>query len=374
MATKEIDFAIVGAGVSGLIAATTIKKKAPQATFVVLEAGRVRVGGRIHTSTEGGCELGAAFYGPTQNRMLNLLQELKIGTYEIGLSNRPESGASIFMLNGKVRKFDFSDFSVEGNAAAKADIHAALQRLETDIARVNPAHPHHPPKPESVEPLDIAAMDRIPLATYLRGLCATKDAFEFLHQAFQQLMTQDPEVVSALCGLWFARASGSFSALLDGETWRSVEGNSRIPERLAARIGGPAVVKLGCAVRTVDTTHADGRVRISGEGFDDIVARRVIFAIPPHQLSRVRFEPPLPAERTQELQKWAVGHCIKTFTTYPQRFWLEKGYCGRAIAKGRPADCPSTDVYDDSPKGSGPKDPGTLLAFIDASYANHWVK
>ena len=381
-----VDVAVVGAGISGLVAAMTIQKQAPNATFVVLEAAPDRVGGRIHTGPDG-TELGAAFFGPTQNRMLNLIHDLGLSTYEID-----GTGKDIFSIDGAVRRYDADAKAFDGNPIARADCHAALQRLEADAARVDGANPQK--ECAGAAPLDVYELDRVPLARYLRGLCRTSEAYQFLYLNFQALLTHDPECLSALCGLWYVKNCGGFSAVLEGETWKTKEGNSRIVERLAERIGGAKVVKLGCAVRTVDTTgRADRPVRLTGDGFAPIEAKRVVFAIPPNQLGRVRFDPPLPPERVQELQRWAMGHVIKTFTTYDAgRLWKEKGLSGRVLARvtsqarGGAGACPSIDIYDDSgPTGDGAPaatpivtgsgaGKGTLLAFIDASYANHWVK
>lgn len=81
-APTVVDVAIVGAGLSGLSAARALLDGGK--TVTILEA-RNRVGGRVlnkKLKNGGVTELGAAFVGPTQDRVLALADELGLKTFK----------------------------------------------------------------------------------------------------------------------------------------------------------------------------------------------------------------------------------------------------------------------------------------------------
>ena len=91
-----------------------------------------------------------------------------------------------------------------------------------------------------------------------------------------------------------------------------------------------------------------------------VYAKRVIFAIPSYQASRVSFSPALPSHRCQELQLYPMGRVIKTFTYYPSRLW-KPALNGRVLSESD--DTCANDIFDDSdPASAG----GCILGFINA--------
>jgi monoamine oxidase len=99
----QVDVVIVGAGLSGLIAARELKKAGK--TVIVLE-GSFRIGGRMRGRTptgfdEGYLDFGGQWVGPTQTHMLELLSELGIKKFD-----SYETGRSIQSWDGRKSAFD----------------------------------------------------------------------------------------------------------------------------------------------------------------------------------------------------------------------------------------------------------------------------
>ena len=97
---ESVDVLIVGAGMSGLAAATTFKREAPDVTYQIVESTD-RVGGRVSTVDFDGLDVeegaGWAIFIPSgRNDVPRLLEEY-------GISTQP---------------FDFSDLSVYRGTAA----------------------------------------------------------------------------------------------------------------------------------------------------------------------------------------------------------------------------------------------------------------
>lgn len=82
----EYDVVIVGCGLSGLVAAYQIKKKAPALSFRIIEATN-RYGGQIGSDKQG-VDMGARWVGRDQRHILKLCDELKI---KVETKKEPES-------------------------------------------------------------------------------------------------------------------------------------------------------------------------------------------------------------------------------------------------------------------------------------------
>ena len=97
--TRTLDAVVVGAGLSGLVAASTLAKRGAQVR--VLEA-RDRVGGRTLSEPFGRdtIDLGGQFVGPTQDRVLGLARELGVATFK-----QPDQGKKVLSLEGRVKTY-----------------------------------------------------------------------------------------------------------------------------------------------------------------------------------------------------------------------------------------------------------------------------
>ena len=98
--TQEQDVVIVGAGISGLVAARELVRRGRRP--VVLEA-RDRVGGRTLSVPLGAdtIDLGGQWIGPTQDRVRRLAQELGVATFP-----QYHQGRKLLSLGGRVTTYE----------------------------------------------------------------------------------------------------------------------------------------------------------------------------------------------------------------------------------------------------------------------------
>lgn len=103
-------------------------------------------------------------------------------------------------------------------------------------------------------------------------------------------------------------------------------------------------------------------VTASGRKFH---ARKLISTVPPPMLKRIKFEPPLPAERQVLQQYTKMGVVYKAFAIYEEPFWREGLGAEMVIL-----DDPPFGVFDSTPPGGGPGHlcilvPGTRAHYLD---------
>jgi len=343
------DVVVIGAGVTGLTAATRLR--AAGLSVIVLEA-RDRVGGRLWTDIVDGqmFEVGGQWVSPDQSALIETLDELGLETYE-----RYRAGASVYIGADRVAHRYRGDIFPAG-AETQAELERLIVLLDSLVAEVDPARPWDHPR--------AAEFDHVSFRQWLENQTADSEAIEnialFIADA---MLTKPAHAFSLLQALLMAASAGSFSNLVDADfilDRRVVGGLQQVPLRLAHDLG--ADVLLGVPVSAI--AWSDDAVRVVSAAAGIVVdARYAIMAVPPNLHSRVEYRPPLPALRQQAQQHQSLGLVIKVHATYDTPFWRADGLSGTAFSPYQLVH----EAYDNSNFG---ETRGTLVGFVSDEKAD----
>lgn len=346
--TETHDVIVVGAGVTGLMTALRLTEAGRD--VVVLEA-RDRVGGRLATETHGApgaeaeFEIGGQWVSPDQTALLALVEELGLDTYP-----RFREGDSVFVApTGEVRRFT-DDLPLPGATAAEVD--QLVKSLDALSREIDPAAPWHHP--------DAAHLDSVTFQAWLQA--QSDDALAVATVAMfigPAMLTKPAHAFSALQAALMAASAGSFENLVDADfilDRRVAGGLASVPAALAERLGDR--VRLSCDVLRVEW-HEDG-VRVdTGDGV--LAARRVVLALPPTHVSRIRLDPALPFEHRAAREHQSFGLVLKVQAEYDTPFWREQGLSGTGFAPHLLVHEVYDNTNDDSERRTGT---GTLVGFV----------
>ena len=347
----DVDIVVVGAGVTGLTAATRLH--AAGRSVVVLEA-RDRVGGRLWTETVDGVrlEVGGQWVSPDQTALLAMLDELGLRTYA-----RHRDGDSVYIGRDGVRR------TFRGEAFPVADATAGeMERLTKELDRLaglmDPLKPWEHP--------DAERLDRMSFAAWLAEQSDDAEARDNIGLYIgSAMLTKPTHAFSALSAVLMAASAGSFSHLVDADfilDRRVVGGLQQVPLRLAARL--PGLVRLGTPVTQIDWDDAGAAVHT--ERGDTVRARHVVMAVPPTLVNRVRFTPALPPVQAQMRQHQSFGLVIKLHITYGTPFWRAQGLSGTAFSPYALVH----EAYDNTNEDVPGETRGTLVGFISDEKAD----
>ncbi|TFC06853.1 FAD-dependent oxidoreductase [Cryobacterium mannosilyticum] len=316
MTTIERDIVIIGAGASGLTAATELRKAG--LTVAVLEA-RDRVGGRLWTDDIDGAmlEIGGQWVSPDQDALKETIAELGLETFA-----RYRIGENVYInAAGERTLFEGEIFPV--SAETEREILRLIELLDGLVAQTDPDRPWAHPRAKE--------LDEISFSAWLENETTDQEARDNIGMFIAgAMLTKPAHAFSTLQALLMAASAGSFSNLVDADfilDERVVGGLQQVPILLAERLGDD--VHLGQAVRTLRWTE-DGVVAVTDDL--EVHARRVIVAVPPVLYSRISFEPPLPRRQHQLHQHLSMGFVIKVHAVYETPFWREDGLSGTAFS------------------------------------------
>ena len=353
---SSVDVVVIGAGISGLIAARAIERQGRRTT--VLEAAP-RIGGRClrqQTIQDWWLDLGGQWMGKTHHLFQELTKEL-----EIELFDSYFDGKTVLVWNGKrvavpmngdwagsFLHVDYKDVPVspqEREAALR--LHAEFLKL---VQTVDAERPWLSPMAR--------VLDTETVETWMRKRADSDLAHAILRWYMRSGGSGgfEPGDTSMLHLAQTQKASPQGDA---PEAWLLHGAVGQIPQRIASQLQGR--IHTSAAARLVQR-QTDGRYVVVAADGSTHRCQAVVVAMPPALRSRIVFEPGLPPDVTRFCQRAPMGSMFKILTVYPTAWWRDQGLNG--YGQGNLS---TLELTADSSPPSGK--PGVLAAFVSADRA-----
>ena len=352
------DCIVVGAGLSGLVAARNLVRAGYR--ILVLEAG-TSIGGRMHRrmlASGAWADLGGQWVGPTQTRILSLLEE-----YGVERFASPTSGRTVCCFDD--RRFEFNGFFQgfpEGDPPGVEeqewrDAMDGWKKFETLSSSFPDGSPQNHP--------DAAELDAQTFADWIKAHLRTRFGrwyFESMSRAVGFLGPAESTEVSLLHVAWGQHVAPQSehpeAELLHG-------GAGQIPELISREF--TASLRTNAIVTTISHGQDGVEVRWSTPSgtTNEARARVAILAMPPSAADAITFVPPLPTARVALGRQMRMGRCAKVLISYQTPFWRAHGLAGLGIGNRS-----WVELCADS---SDPRtDVGILVAFVVGDRYTRW--
>jgi monoamine oxidase len=345
-ARRSCDVAIVGAGLSGLLAARLLDRDGVD--VLVLEA-QDRVGGRTltaHLDDSAFIDDGGQWVSPNQGRIVSLASEL-----DVQLFPSWGEGKTVLIRDGKRHVADGLFLPEDGNASSEAT--AAAKEL---AAMAESVPVDAPWRGEHAREWDVQRLHE-----WLAQRVAAERARIALATAIEGVFARNATATSLLAALYWVRCGDPlipFTTAEDPEPERRFVGGAQQLSELMARALGDRVL-LGRPVDELDQTGDRVLIRAAGLAVE---ARRAIVSLPPALAGRLRYVPGLSAARDHLCQRTPMRWVTKVHCVYQERFWAGEGLSGAAVAD----DGLLRTTADNSPPSGTP---GILVGFMEETEA-----
>ena len=349
---SRVDVVVVGAGISGLVAARQVARSGR--SVLVVEA-RNRVGGRVlNHRLPGGAviESGGAFVGPTQDHIVALAEELKVPTFM-----EYNEGKSVYNSSGPLGRQEY-DGTVPPDPLILPDAAILQLQLNQWASEIDVESPWTHPRAKE--------WDSMTLGDYIRGHSLNPKGIENLIRCWTQPgFGADPDQLSLLFVIHYVACSGNetnkgtFERNSDtkngAQERRFIGGSQLIPLRLASQLGSR--VALNAAVSRIDQSSSAAVVHTAR---GKVTCKRVIVAAPPELARAIQWGPALPSRHLALLNRMNMGDLMKCDAIYKEPFWRADGLNGFGISDHGAVRA----AFDNCPANGSP---GVLLAFVGGS-------
>ncbi|MEP0189912.1 MAG: FAD-dependent oxidoreductase [Erythrobacter sp.] len=321
LAAERADVIVIGAGLSGLNTAMTLRDAGYK--VLVLEANN-RVGGRAYTAddVEGRPEYGANQIGPQYARLRGMAKTLGVKLEQGANLNAPFA----FSLNGEM-------ISKESWPDSKFNLTKGDERALLPTQLMGHYLVKHDPFKTSGDWLQSAASTYdISLGSWFQSLGASPAALRLMNQG---LIAPDLWSASALDKLQgipreFLAALNNAKSDVRGNSFeqaapvssRVAGGTQRLPEAMAATLGD--AVRLNQAVSRLDTDDYGVEVRcMDGKLYK---ADFAVSAIPLTVLRRISIYPNLSGDQREAVMLTPYASTTFVYLNVKKPYWEEDGF------------------------------------------------
>ena len=381
------DVVIVGAGLSGLTAATHIVEtfereigspasSSTPLNILVLESSN-RVGGRTltrHVSithNDGGADhvgssvsnvqidLGGSWVAPTHTALRQLARQWEctlVPQYHKGTKLIQDTGGEVHTYEGELPSH-MSWWQL-------IRMHKVITKIDQLAARLKGASANIPS--------DLLALDRTTVDSWGESEIGSSTVRFLLRATVRGLLGVEACQVSMFRLVHYVATNGGSLAHLvrcgsqghQADVFSS--GSQRLSEKMALAFGfgryAPIGLKLGETCRSIrierydeaelescaDEDRSMNVIALECRSGLTVFARHVILAAPPTAIERIDFEPRLPLARETLMQHSFMGRITKGVLMYSEAWWREMGYSGEGLNVDDNEDGPIFQLFDGS--------------------------
>jgi monoamine oxidase len=264
-------------------------------------------------------------------------------------------GFNILDLNSKAKKF--KGLIPKLDVFSLINLDYVLKKLDKLAKSIPLESPWKHPK--------ALKFDSISLAGFLESNCKTASSKKLVTLALETVFASELNEISLLHALFYFKSGRDLNTLINikngAQQHRIVGGMQSLIEKMADPF--EKNILFNKAVKKI--IHKNENIIIMGDGFE-LNCKKVIMAIPPPLAAKLDFEPSLPVEKRQILDRIAMGQVGKCFMVYKKPFWREENFSGQVFAD---ENSPFQAIFDCSPKDANY---GIIMGFTIAKRAREF--